>query len=323
MINKAWDRNDDGGGVAWREPDANGRMMVKWKKGLEDKDGLEEMTELCYTLPVPYVAHFRVASCGGVRPSLTHPFLVDHTASTAIEGETYGGVLFHNGDWKGWGEACREAAIHSGVPIPPGGKWSDSRGMAWLCSIYGPGFMSFLPDQKGVYFTPDDYEVFEGVSNWKKINEVWCSNDYFLTPRNVSYVGTMCRYGQCTRTDIDAMHYCPAHTNGIVQSTIKKDTSPVVGGTQAPTPFPHPPVTAPALIRQEDIISLTVAEGLYQQKDPQTGKRRVSNSMIREIRKLYEKLKAGGKDETKARRTLLHLSAKLIGAGQLPLIPKD
>lgn len=194
MVEKAFDHNDDGGGGAWRTTNEQGEPVVEWKKGL----GVKEMVRLAAELPIPYILHFRIASIGGVRDSLTHPFPINKNGSLALEGKTKGYVLFHNGHWKEWNDECRKAAVLSNTPIPMG-RWSDTRAMAWLCSIYGPGYMEFMPEQKGIVFGPQDMQIFDG-NGWERVKTngrdkakdndegdfVWCSNDFFTKGQTVS-----------------------------------------------------------------------------------------------------------------------------------------
>lgn len=320
MVEKAWARNDDGGGLAWREKNKDGITEVLWKKGLEGADGLEEMHELISKLPLPFVAHFRVASCGGIRQSLTHPFQVDKKSSLALEGHTRGHVLFHNGDWKGWAEVARTAAINSGTHIPTG-RWSDSRAMAWLCAIYGPGFMEFLPEQKGVYFGPHDYEIYTGTSGWDKVNDVWCSNKYYMEGlRNVGGTvlgGQYCRFGTCTSKNVDVKFYCPEHKDGVKQnltvviagtSNVAEKKVELVGGAHPPIPFLQ--------IAPGQLLGLEAAEQLSKQKD-HTGVRLLSKSLLKRIRKLYSQMGDSGnvKKRIVARLELEKISQSLTLSG--------
>lgn len=324
MVQKAWDWNPDGGGAAWREPAANGDGMdVVWRKGIEnttDRHGVDVMQELAETLPLPFVLHFRIASSGGIRPSLTHPFPVTKASINTLRGRTKDYVLFHNGDWKGWMDLVRASAIHSNTGIPRG-KWSDTRAMAWLCSIYGLGFMETLEGQKGVAFSHNDLDVFTGNGTWTKMNEVWCSNDYFLGTRTrggtINY--TMCRYGSCTRKDIDKDNYCPQHPGGKLIPTseamlptvvVTQPALPAVtGGSQPTIPFRQTGSPVP-------LISLEVAEGLHKQTNPQTGQKVLSKNLIKKIRELYTDLGRPKKKE-RAQKTLEMISRSLTGAGLL------
>lgn len=172
MVRAGWKANKDGGGYAFRDLDEAGEEVVKWKKNLSE----DEMLKAAAELPLPFILHFRVASQGGVKPELCHPFEVERYPSRKTEGETKGYVLFHNGDWNSWHDTALQAAVHSGVPLPIG-FLSDSKIMAWLCSLFGINMMTCIK-QKGIAFSPDDMEFFNG-NGWYKINDVWCSNDFF------------------------------------------------------------------------------------------------------------------------------------------------
>lgn len=324
MIDKAWDRNDDGGGIAWQE-ERGGVREVVWQKGITD---IEKLRTLIKAAPFPFVAHFRVASSGGVKEELTHPFPIDKKTTLALSGRTRGSILFHNGDWKGWPEVARLAAVHSRTPIPKG-RWSDTRAMAWLCSIYGEGFMEFLPEQKGVIMgpNPEDIDVLTGSNGWNQINGVWCSNDYFMNQRVGSYTPTMCKYGSCRETSNLVYGYCKDHPNGLVAATIKPEapltgpqattaaaasllTLPATGGSQAPISFRQSGTKGP----QAPLIRLEVAERLHLTKSP-TGERLLSKGKIKLIRELYKKLE--GKNVQKqltAEKQLRHLSQQVLGS---------
>jgi hypothetical protein len=112
-------------------------------------------------------------------------------------------------------------ALKTGTQIPLGKQWSDTRLMAWLCSIYGVGFMDWI-GEKGVAYGPDYMEVFTGKDGWKKIDDVWVSNEYFHTRKKVEEKpksepkrdgviisrNILCRAPKCTRMDIDDTGFC-------------------------------------------------------------------------------------------------------------------
>ena len=177
MVGEMWDKNDHGAGIAWRETDKDGKVWVHWRKGLNK----EQMIKLCAELPLPYVAHFRLASTSGgdKRDELTHPFEINQNPSEALEGKTDGWVLFHNGDWKEWGSTLLSACLRYGYQLPAG-KISDTRAMAFLSSILGVYFMDFI-GQKGVTFGPEEYEIGWGSDGWKNIGGLLCSNDKFVS----------------------------------------------------------------------------------------------------------------------------------------------
>lgn len=302
MVEKAWGRNDDGAGIAWREK-YKGEPHVFWKKGLDE----EEMADLVAKVPLPFVAHWRIASCGGVRAELTHPFPIGNEASLALEGKTKGYVLFHNGTWANWAGDTRYAAIQKDTPIP-NGKWSDSRAMAWLMSMYGHGFMELLPEQRGVAFGPDKMDIFVGPG-WVKIDDIWCSNNNFVSYHAKSshqssgnLVKQLCQYFSCTETNLDADKRCARHP---------KTSFPTDGRSQGVTPAS--PLPFPKQNPQGQIISLEVAAILHAQKN-KDGSRRLSKNCLKEIRKSYSRMAQANdaKKVAKARTELVRLSTPYL-----------
>lgn len=227
MIEKAWDANDHGAGIAWREDsdviDDRGkpRKLVHWMKGLD----YPTVKELVNEVPLPFVVHFRIASCGGTRPALTHPFPIEVDVPQTMEGDTFGHVLFHNGHWSKWEEQLFDIARNFREKIPSG-KWSDSRALAWFAAHYGVAALECVKE-KIVAFSPEEIEIFsngtpQGANAWQEIEGVMCSNSFFQTRGQGgwvgtghgnlgNYAGTMCRDRSCTRKDIDTDGYCPAH----------------------------------------------------------------------------------------------------------------
>ncbi len=93
VFERMWRSNDDGFGMMYRSREGVGIV-----KGLLD---MEEAWEQYALLPegVPHVLHFRLATHGGVKPELTHPFLV-HEESPLVQAEVSPHpVLAHNGVW--------------------------------------------------------------------------------------------------------------------------------------------------------------------------------------------------------------------------------
>lgn len=171
QVRAGYVENPHGGGAAWRTSDGK----VKFTKGLD----LEEMVELNKTLPFPYVLHCRKPSLNtALGPEACHPFPVTDDVSYELTGETDRGVLFHNGHWSGWKEELLKTAIN-GYRQLPGGPWSDTRGLAWMTSHIGPGFLEMV-DQKVVFLLPDVVHMFG--SGWSYINKndkgggIWVSN---------------------------------------------------------------------------------------------------------------------------------------------------
>lgn len=305
MVERAWTANDDGFGVAWREREGDD-VLVHWKKGI---DKVEEAKELCATLPLPYIAHFRIASIGGVKKTLTHPFLVDKSASTALEGKTKGLVMFHNGHWQDWNKEAWNAMINSNNK-PPAGDWSDSRAIAWMMSIYSPNLMEFLTTQRGAILGPKVLDVFTGPG-WVKVNDVFCSNDHFWTSRGYRNTGSvtfrMCREAYCRDRVEPAKDYCLKHlylehkagnsNSNHNQSDSKSDTE-VEPGKKTQTSLVQ--IATGGTNRP---FILTRAEVEQFRKDNV-----ISKSMYKKFQKNFEDLASGGNRATRANKKLESLS---------------
>lgn len=175
QIEKMYAANSHGVGVAWREKEKKtGEAWVRWIKGI---DTLDASKELIATLPLPYIAHFRVASVGPVRSQLCHPFPIDDRTTLALEGRTQGSVLFHNGTLGKWRDLMYEVALKGGHKIP-NGIWNDSRAMAWMAGCLGIGVLEFF-DQRLIAFGPGDLDVFapERGQGWEAVEKgQWASN---------------------------------------------------------------------------------------------------------------------------------------------------
>jgi len=93
VFRQMWEANDDGFGMMFRTRDGVGIV-----KGIMDPD---EAWEHYASLPkgVPHVVHFRLATHGGVRPELTHPFIVDERSPLYLQGVVHAPTLVHNGVW--------------------------------------------------------------------------------------------------------------------------------------------------------------------------------------------------------------------------------
>jgi len=179
MIEKAFEKNKEGAGIAWREKDT-----VRWMKGITDVEDLQKMVA---RLPMPFISHCRIQTMGGVHKELTHPFPVDTDSILALNGRTKGYLMFHNGTWGKWKDQTLEAAFKTGTKLP-GGRWSDSRAMAFVASIYGLGALEFI-DEKSVVISPTDIQVFG--NGWSRINDVACSNRLW---EDVKIYGATTRY---------------------------------------------------------------------------------------------------------------------------------
>lgn len=187
QVERMFKANDHGGGVAWRE-----KGVVKWKKGLD----LAQMQELIATLPLTtFIAHFRIASSGAQIKALCHPFPIEAKVDLALEGETKGYVLFHNGHWANWKDFSQQTALRMAKPIPLG-SWSDTRALAWAAHNYGLGILEMI-DEKVVAFGPNDLEVSRGKDGWDDVGGIWCSNKSW----NWGYRGAKGFFSDTTRQD--------------------------------------------------------------------------------------------------------------------------
>lgn len=233
MVEKAYDANNAGAGIAWRE-----KGLVRWEKGLD----LESMKEYVRDVPVPFVAHFRIPTCGGAIPSLCHPFTIDRKASTELSGSTKGYVLFHNGHWGDWKKTCLETALKVGAKLPSG-KWSDTRGMAWTAGVYGLGFLEMI-DEKAVAFGPTDLEVIPGLG-WVQMNGFWASNRHWETKRyNQVYHASMCKDKTCTKVKVQGSEWCldhkpPTKDGETAIEKAVKEMGPGGAPASATSPFAH------------------------------------------------------------------------------------
>lgn len=230
MVEKAFDTNNSGAGIAWRE-----KGNVRWEKGLD----VDEIKELCKTAPIPFVAHFRIPSCGGVTPALCHPFPIEKDVNLALSGNTKSHVLFHNGHWGQWKATVLETAVKRGAKLPVG-KWSDSRGMAWTAYHYGLGILEMI-DEKTIAFGPgpDDLEL--TGSGWAKVNGVWCSNKLWEGR-------TVYQSGMYGNRGAGYFGTAPASLAGSTKSEVKtdgkEDKKEETGGSPAVTPFVWSKVTS-------------------------------------------------------------------------------
>lgn len=134
------DKNDDGAGIAWLAG-VKGTLMVHWQKGFKDHTEILEFIKT-KNIPLPAIIHFRTVSVGGKCPELCHPFPVVEGAPLWLAGYAEQ-VIFHNGHIGNWEDLVLKAGIASDEEFP-GGVWSDTRGLAWLMHLKGPGVIPFV-----------------------------------------------------------------------------------------------------------------------------------------------------------------------------------
>lgn len=161
--------NPNGAGLAWSKGGKN-----YFKKGLMT---LETFWEFYKCLKVlPHVAHFRIATSGGVNQELTHPFEVSINSPISLEGSSKHPLLFHNGiitDWKErflqWTpEIIRELRRRKMAPILPDGPWSDTRTVAIITAYSGISVLNFISGKfvvinNNIIKTYGEFETAKGI----------------------------------------------------------------------------------------------------------------------------------------------------------------
>lgn len=285
-ITAMWKQNPQGGGVAWRE---GGK--VHWRKGLMT---LEAMQDFLRRVTTPYIAHFRVSSCGdGGIPSLTHPFLVHPESPLLLEGSTEGQLLFHNGHWSNWTWDCKSwiTAAAGRIKIPQG-KWSDSRALAFWVHHYGVGILEGKPfdiNEKIVLFGPgeDDLDFFGPKDAWSVYHGYIVSNEYWLRGIKEPHIVAAAK-SEGKITAETSMFMSPPGTDmkrrevlGLTggTSTPTTDSATLVRGAEVSSK-PHPFVRA-----KEEYETAILA---YTTLDPANGKRLGSKTQMKKKRKAFE-----------------------------------
>jgi hypothetical protein len=121
--------NSHGAGFAYIE---NG--IVKYKKGLMNIGDFK--TEYAKINILPHVVHFRISTCRVYQNNkvikntdalLTHPFITGRTNENALESNTTGAVLFHNGVWLKWTTVLERMGLQNQKD-----EFSDTRLVAYM-----------------------------------------------------------------------------------------------------------------------------------------------------------------------------------------------
>lgn len=176
--------NRDGGGVAWVE---NGRPQY-----VKNVDA-NFIHNILQTKKGQVVAHFRIATVGGIQPVLCHPFPIARNPSEGLSGSAKR-VLFHNGTWGDW-EKNLNKAIKSVNAHRPSGLFSDSRAGAVVASIKG---LKAIHTFGGKFCVLSKKGAFMYNEGWVKHTDgVWYSNlhwnyrtkKYASLPRKSWYSG--------------------------------------------------------------------------------------------------------------------------------------
>ena len=88
-IKNCWDNNNDGAGVVWLE---NG--VFYFQKGFENYKDFKKFWDRKSSSSKISAFHCRIATHGGVKPLLTHPFYIDRNEN---ELNGFGNLAMHNG----------------------------------------------------------------------------------------------------------------------------------------------------------------------------------------------------------------------------------
>lgn len=201
LIADAIRTNPHGNGFAWIAAGT-----VRFEKDIT----IAQAQELAAIVPMPYVFHARIATQGGITPTLCHPFPMDRTGDPRrLSGSSKAGVLFHNGTWHNWQDVaiaaipCRtcegknvgghvrcEGCAGTGIRIPQRfdpwkrSEWSDSLAMARIGAELGADVVEELvPDfQRLAIVTPTGVRTLG--RGWTQIARgIRGSNDHFLPIR--------------------------------------------------------------------------------------------------------------------------------------------
>ena len=191
-VARMYETNNAGAGIAWRH-----KGQIIWRKGLN----LQEIKDLCAALPLPYVAHFRIPTCGGPYSGLCHPFPITEDVSLELQGKTDGEVLFHNGHWTQWKDVVLKAIIESGGKIKtPYGRWSDSRALAFMAHHFNYSIVELI-DERVAIFGPKVLQIFG--STWTRTDGILVSNKLWQTGKSFHQSHINQRYDTETKSWVD------------------------------------------------------------------------------------------------------------------------
>lgn len=201
QVKQAFEQNRDGGGIAWREKDAKGDTWVNWEKGLDQ----EKLLTLAAKVPLPFILHCRISTCGGAIPPLTHPFPIAKNAPLMLRGRIKGSVMAHNGHWGRWKDTVLEAAVRHKLPVPDG-PWSDTRAMAWIAANFGLNTLQMIDEKTACLSQAGEIEL--SGAGWCKISDgFWASNRAWAR----TVYQAVCRWQQCKVEKYKDTNYCEEH----------------------------------------------------------------------------------------------------------------
>jgi hypothetical protein len=174
-FNSCFTSNSHGAGFAWRADNIN-----HYIKGFMERDAAWEAYQ---NVPVPHVAHFRLASAGGVCPALTHPFIVSMESPVKLSWDGPEALLFHNGTISGWKDMLFSLALQIGLPD---GDMSDTRfvAMAMSVPILGDRALNFF--HGGKFAMLDTAGTIQRIGMWEQHEGNWYSNSGYQSRTYVS-----------------------------------------------------------------------------------------------------------------------------------------
>ena len=177
-LKDAEDMNSHGGSIAWLNKDGT----KSYRKGIKAK----QINRIINKELIPKgistaIIHFRIASVGGVKKKLNHPFEISGKVELNMENmNTTKDLLFHNGTWDSYDTELINYLKSSKTPqVIPRGAYSDSRIMAYLAHKLGHKGMAKLVTGWNKVAILTKKGIVKYGSGWCKVNGVPCSNDYF------------------------------------------------------------------------------------------------------------------------------------------------
>jgi len=154
-------QNPDGSGLAWVQDGE-----VHYLKGLSPAGIADSLS----TLSGPVIVHFRIATVGGKRAELCHPFPIAPRPAAKRYGRARS-VLFHNGTWSAWREFADVQELDLQGPV------SDSRVAAAAVHHHGFHWLRQIPSRFAMLSVRDGIKL---LGDWRQIDGLWFSNDYWI-----------------------------------------------------------------------------------------------------------------------------------------------
>jgi len=198
-VDKMWDSNPDGGGLAVMTQDETfvmkGYMDVE--KFWNEIDALQDMH---------LVLHFRWATHGAKVPKFTHPFVVtrDSEIATSLNITTKGPVLFHNGVLSHYGST--EVSDTLDFTVNGLARMKSIRQMLKLLHSVGSKY-TFIAEKK--FWNIGGFEKYKGL---EVSNTTFNRNSYYYGNHGNSVYQRQKWSGRYDRRDQDSI--LPVKTDG-------------------------------------------------------------------------------------------------------------